>query len=308
VRLTGGAGNRSHGASKISDLSPALIGRRVAKMNGAGNEIVVLDLRGAGVVASAADARAINERPGLAFDQLMVVAEPRSPGAAAYVTIFNNDGSESGACGNGARCVAYQLMEGGEAKVLQMETKAGLLECRRESEFVFRVDMGPARFAWRDIPLREPVADTNAVALDMLPGVPAALGAASVVSMGNPHAVFFVDDVDAYDIHAVGPLLERHPMFPEKANISLAQVLGRDHIRLVVWERGAGATKACGSAACATLVAAARRGLTDRKAQISLPGGDLVIEWRAGDDHVLMTGPVEFEFEKVLAPDLQVAP
>jgi diaminopimelate epimerase len=294
------------GASKIPDLSPALIGRRVAKMNGAGNEIVVLDLRGAGVAASADDARAIHQRPGLAFDQLMVVADPRNSDADAYVTIFNNDGSESGACGNGARCVAYRLMQNG-AQVLQMETKAGLLECRRESECVFRVDMGPPRLSWREIPLREAVADTNAVALDTPAGVPAALGAASVVSMGNPHAVFFVDDVGAYDIHAVGPLLERHQMFPEKANVSLAQVLGRDHIRLVVWERGAGATKACGSAACATLVAAVRRGLTDSKARISLPGGDLVIEWRAGDDHVLMTGPVELEFEAILAPDLQGA-
>jgi diaminopimelate epimerase len=291
----------------ISNLSPALIGRAVAKMNGAGNEIVVLDLRGAGIAASGEDARAIHQRSGLAFDQLMVVADPRSPGADAYVTIFNNDGSESGACGNGARCVAYRLMEGGEAKALQMETKAGLLECRRESEFVFRVDMGPPRLSWREIPLREEVADTKAVALDLPAGVPATLGPASVVSMGNPHAVFFIDKVASYDIRAIGPLLERHPIFPEKANISLAQVLGRDLVRLVVWERGVGATKACGSAACATLVAAARRGLTDRKATISLPGGDLVIEWRAGDEHVLMTGPVELEFETVLAPDLQGA-
>jgi diaminopimelate epimerase len=188
-----------------------------------------------------------------------------------------------------------------------METKAGLLECRRESEFVFRVDMGPPRLSWRDIPLREAVADTNAVALEMPAGVSATLGAASVVNMGNPHAVFFVDDVEKYDIHIIGPLFERHPIFPEKANISIAQILDRDHIRLIVWERGAGATKACGSAACATLVAASRKGLTDRKAKISLPGGDLVIEWRASDDHVLMTGPVELEFETALAPDLQSA-
>ncbi|HLH51173.1 MAG TPA: diaminopimelate epimerase [Roseiarcus sp.] len=271
-------------------------------MNGAGNEIVVLDLRGAGIAASGDDARAIHRRPGLAFDQLMVVADARRPGADAYVTIFNNDGSESGACGNGARCVAYQLMRGGAGPLLHLETRAGLLECRRESESVFCVDMGPPRFGWRDIPLSEPIADMRAVALKFPAGVPATLDAASLVSMGNPHAVFFVGDAEAYDLHVVGPALETHPLFPEKANISLAQVLGRDHIRLKVWERGAGATKACGSAACATLVAAARRGLADRKARISLPGGDLTIEWRSSDDHVLMTGPVELEFEATLAP------
>jgi len=291
----------------IPDLSPALIGRRVAKMNGAGNEIVVLDLRGVGIAASGDDARAIHQRPGLAFDQLMVVADPRSPSADAYVTIFNNDGSESGACGNGARCVAYQLMRGGARPLLRMETRAGVLECRRESEFVFRVDMGPPRFGWRDIPLSEPVADTKAVALKLPPGVPATLGAASLVSMGNPHAVFFVGDAEAYDLRGVGSALETHPLFPEKANISLAQILGRDHIRLKVWERGAGPTRACGSAACATLVAAARRDFADRKARISLPGGDLTIEWRDSDDHVLMTGPVEMEFETILAPIRQGA-
>ena len=276
-------------------------------MNGAGNEIVVLDLRGADVSASGEDARAIHQTPGLAFDQLMVVAEARHSGVDAFVTIFNNDGSESGACGNGARCVAYQLMRDGRSSVLQMETKAGVLECRRESEFVFRVDMGAPRFGWRDIPLREPVADTDAVALALPIGVPASLRLAAMVSMGNPHAVFFIDDVEAYDLRTVGPALETHPMFPEKANISLARILGRNHIRLRVWERGAGATKACGSAACATLVAAARKGLTDRKAQISLPGGDLTIEWWASDDHVLMTGPVEMEFETTLAPSVEGA-
>ena len=291
----------------IPDLSPALIGRRVAKMNGAGNEIVVLDLRGADLSASGEDARAIHQRSGLAYDQLMVVSDPRSAGADAFLTIFNNDGSESGACGNGARCVAYRLMRGASPNILQMETKAGLLECWRESEFVFRVDMGPPRFGWREIPLRKEVADANAVALDFPPGVPAALGAASVLSMGNPHAVFFVNDVGRFDFETIGPALERHPMFPEKANISLAQMLSRDHIRLRVWERGAGATKACGSAACATLVAAARRGLSERKARISLPGGDLTIEWRDADAHVLMTGAVEMEFEATLEASPQEA-
>src|SRR5581483_9525630 len=201
------------GALSIPVLSPALIGRRVAKMNGAGNEIVVLDLRGAGIAASGDDARAIHRRPGLAFDQLMVVADARRPDADVHVTIFNNDGSESGACGNGARCVAYQLMRGGAGPLLHMVTRAGLLECRRESEFVFCVDMGPPRFGWRDIPLSAPIADTKAVALNLPAGVPATLGPASLVSMGNPHAVFFVGDAATYDLRAVGPALETHPIF-----------------------------------------------------------------------------------------------
>jgi diaminopimelate epimerase len=294
---------------KISAISPALAGRSVAKMNGIGNKIVVLDLRGAGVAASGTDARAIHRQPGLGFDQLMVVADPRRPDADVFVTIFNNDGSESGACGNGARCVAYRLMRESDARILHMETRAGVLECRREGEFVFSVDMGPPRFGWRDIPLRDAVEDTTVVALAPLAGVPAALVSPSFVSMGNPHAIFWVDDVGLYDLKVIGPLLENHPIFAEKANISLAQIVTTDHIRLSVWERGAGLTKACGSAACAALVAAARKGLADRKARISLPGGDLVIDWRGKDDHVLMTGPVELEFEtKLRAAAQQGAP
>ena len=293
---------------QIFELSPELAGRRVAKMNGAGNEIVVLDLRGASIVASGEDARAINALPGLAFDQLMVVADPRRAGADVFVTIFNNDGSESGACGNGARCVAYQLMRDEHVSLLQMETKAGLLECRREGELVFRVDMGPPRLGWRDIPLREPAEDTKAVTLPPIAGVPSTLKTFSAVNMGNPHAVFWVENAAAYDLATIGPAIETHPIFPEKANISLAQILARDHVLLRVWERGAGATRACGSAACATLVAAGRAGLTERKARVSLPGGALVIEWRESDSHVLMTGPVEMEFEATLEALPQGAP
>jgi diaminopimelate epimerase len=292
---------------KILEISPALAGRSVAKMNGIGNEIVVLDLRGAGVAASGEDARAINERAGLAFDQLMVVSDARSKDADVFVTIFNNDGSESGACGNGARCVAYELMRGRDSNLLLLETKAGVLECRRESEFVFRVDMGPPRLGWRDIPLRDPFDDTRSIALPLPAGARDDLGSPSAVSMGNPHVIFWTKDVAAYDLETIGPILEHHPMFPEKANISLAQVIAPDHIRLRVWERGAGATKACGSAACATLVAAARKSLTERKARVSLPGGDLVIDWRESDNHVLMTGPVELEFETTLEARLQGA-
>jgi diaminopimelate epimerase len=187
---------------------------------------------------------------------------------------------------------------------LVLETKAGLLPVERMSDAVFTVDMGAPRLAWDEIPLRDPYPDTRSIAVETrLPEAPE-LRAPSAVGMGNPHAVFWVENAQAYDLAAIGPRLEHDPAFPERANISFAQVLGPEHIVLRVWERGAGATRACGSAACATLVAAARKGLTGRKATVSLPGGDLVIEWRESDDHVLMTGPVELEHEGVFSPAL----
>jgi diaminopimelate epimerase len=277
-----------------------LAGRKVAKMNGAGNEIVVMDLRGAGVAATGQDARAIRRDPRLAFDQLMVVGDPRRSDADAFVTIFNRDGSEAGACGNGARCVAYELMRDRRGEVLRLETREAVLECRRCGEYVFEVDMGRPRFGWRDIPVSSPIADTRRVAIELPAGAPANLGAASLVNMGNPHAIFWVKDVETYNLAAFGPSLETHPMFPDRANISLARVESRGRIRLKVWERGAGLTRACGSAACAVVVAASRLDLTDRRAQVSLPGGDLTIEWRSLDGRVLMTGPVEPEFEATL--------
>ena len=190
----------------------------------------------------------------------------------------------------------------GEA--LLLETKAGLLPCRRVSELDFTVDMGKPRLRWDEIPLRDPFQDTRYIELQIGPIDDPILHSPAVVNMGNPHAIFFVDDVAAYDLGKVGPLLESHPIFPERANISLAQVIAPDHIRLRVWERGAGLTKACGSAACAAVVAAVRKKLAGRNARVTLPGGDLLIEWRERDDHVLMTGPVELEHEGTLAPEL----
>jgi diaminopimelate epimerase len=184
---------------------------------------------------------------------------------------------------------------------LTLETSAGLIACERLGPSTWRVDMGPPRLAWNEIPLARPVADTREVDLP-LDG--ARFGAASVVNMGNPHAVFFVGNVAGIDLQRWGPRYEDHPIFPEKANISFAEVKARDRIALRVWERGVGATLACGSAACATLVSAARLGLTDRAARVNLPGGELVIEWREGDDRVLMTGPVAFEREVVLKAEM----
>ncbi len=271
----------------------------ILRMNGAGNEILVLDLRGRDHVLAAHEARAIAAAPGLRYDQLMAVHDSRDPADDAFVRIYNVDGSLSGACGNGTRCVAWALGREGKER-LSLQTEAGRIATQRESETVFTVDMGRPRLDWRDIPLSLE-ADTAAVTL--APPVAGAPGQFSAVSMGNPHAIFFVADAAAVALEGIGPKIERHPLFPEGANVSFAQVDARDAIRLRVWERGAGATKACGSAACATLVAAARAGLTERRARVALPGGALGIDWRA-DDHVAMTGPVEFEFETRLSAAL----
>ncbi len=275
----------------------ALVGQPFLKMNGAGNEIVVLDLRGKGLAVSPADARAIAREPASRFDQLMVLHDPKTPGTDAFMRIYNTDGSESGACGNGTRCVAWALMRSGGRDALVLETQAGLLPATRAGELVFTVDMGPPRLKWDEIPLAEPFEDTTGIELQVGPIDAPVLHTPSVVNMGNPHAIFWVDDVARHDLSRIGPLLEHHPMFPERANISLAQVTGPDSMILRVWERGAGLTLACGSAACAAAVAAARKGLTGRKVRVSLPGGDLHIHWRESDGHVLMTGPVELEHE-----------
>ena len=267
-------------------------------MNGVGNKILTLDLRGTAVLPTPAEARAIHRAPGLDYDQLMVLSDPNRPGNEAFVRIYNNDGSEAGACGNGTRCVADRLARVSGARAFAVETAAGVIACERLDEWTYRVDMGPPRLTWSEIPLAKPVYDERAVSLK-LPGLPD-YGPASVVNMGNPHAIFWVKDVATIPLEAVGPRFETLPIFPEKANISFAEIVTADRIKLRVWERGVGITLGCGSAACATLVAASRLGLTGRAARIELPGGALTIEWRASDDHVLMTGPVEFEREIAL--------
>ena len=279
----------------------ALAGRPFFKMNGIGNEIIVLDLRATSIGVSPDEARAIHQSPRLAYDQMMVLHDPVTAGTEAFVRILNNDGSESGACGNGTRCVAWVLMQDDPRPVIFVETMAGLLECRRESEWAFTVDMGEPRLLAEEIPLRDTQADTRNVALDF--DVPA-LTHFSAVNMGNPHAIFFVDNVEGYGLDTNGVRLEHHDMFPDRANISLAHIVTRDHIILKVWERGVGLTQACGSAACATAVSAARLGLAGRKARITLPGGDLFTDWRTVDNHVLLRGPVELEFQAQFSPEI----
>jgi diaminopimelate epimerase len=275
------------------------------KMNGLGNEIVVVDLRGDKGPISAAEARAAAQPAGAPYDQLMALHAPRTPGTDGYVRIYNNDGSEAGACGNGMRCVAELVFKETGKRALTFETKAGLLNCwQGDAPLISTVDMGAPRFGWNEIPLAEEFRDTRAIELQIGPIDKPILHSPSAVSMGNPHAIFWVDDVNAYDLGKIGPLLENHPMFPERANISLAHVASREHVIVRTWERGAGLTKACGSAACAAAVAAARLKRTGRKVTVTLPGGDLGIEWRERDDHVLMTGPVEYEFDGRFDPVL----
>ena len=282
----------------------ALANHAFAKMNGIGNEIVVVDLRDKPAKVTAEDARAVASPQGVPYDQLMVLQPPRLEGTEAFIRIYNNDGSEAGACGNGMRCVASLIGKESGKDRLSFEVDGRVLGAWKNADGLFTVDMGAPRFAWNEIPLAEEFRDTRAIELQIGPIDRPVLHSPSVVNMGNPHAIFWVDDVNAYDLHRFGPLLENHPMFPERANITLAQIVSREHIVIRTWERGAGLTKACGSAACAAAVAAARLKRTGRKVRVTLPGGELTIEWRESDDHVLMTGPAEFEFEGKFEPAL----
>src|SRR3954469_4502347 len=275
----------------------ALANRPFVKMNGLGNEIVVVDMRKAPAAISAADARAAAQPNGAPYDQLMALYPPRTAGTDSLIRIYNNDGSEAGACGNGMRCVASLVTQATGKDKLSFEVDGRVLNTWRNPDGLFTVDMGAPRFKWNEIPLAEEFADTRAIELQIGPIDRPILHSPSVVNMGNPHAVFWVEDVATYDLARIGPMLENHPVFPERANITLAAVKTRDHIVMRTWERGAGLTKACGSAACATAVAAARLRRTGRNVLMTLPGGELRIEWRDTDDHVLMTGPVAYEFE-----------
>ena len=297
----------------------ALANHAFSKMNGIGNEIVVVDLRDTKADSksdSKADSKSVSKAlvtpedaravaSAVPYDQLMVLQPPRLEGTEAFIRIYNNDGSEAGACGNGMRCVADIVFKQTGKPALTFETPAGLINCwKGETPLVSTVDMGKPKFGWQDIPLAEEFRDTRYIELQIGPIDAPILHSPSVVSMGNPHAIFWVDDVDAYDLARFGPLLENHPIFPDRANITLAHIVDRDHITIRTWERGAGLTRACGSAACATAVAAARLKRADRVVNVTLPGGDLTIEWRERDDHVLMTGTATFEYEGRFDPAL----
>ncbi len=259
-------------------------------MHGLGNDFVVIDGRDHPMAIDDRAARAIADRhTGVGCDQLIVIEPATASGADAFMRIRNADGGEVAACGNAARCVAALLMAEMGRDSIRIQTLAGVLEAEGLDDERVTVDMGVPAFDWDRIPLAR-AQDT--LRLDLAAGV---LSAPAAVGMGNPHAVFFVDDAEAVNLTELGPVLECDPLFPERANIGVAQLLGDDRLRLRVWERGAGITMACGTGACAAAVAANRRGLAGRLVSVQLDGGALDIEWRA-DDHVMMTGPVAVSF------------
>jgi len=268
------------------------------KMHGLGNDFVVLDARRQRLEIGERQARAIaDRRTGVGCDQLIIVEPPVNGFADAFMRIRNADGGEVEACGNASRCVATMIMSENQSRHAIIETVAGLLDAESAENGLISVDMGRIRFDWRDIPLSKAM-DTKQLELEAGP-----LKNPVAVNIGNPHAVFFVDDAEAVPLEIYGPIVERHALFPEFANVGAAQIISRDHIRLRVWERGVGITRACGTGACAALAAASRRGLTERAAEVALDGGPLRIEWLK-DDHILMTGPVSVSFSGVLDPSL----
>ena len=277
---------------------------RFYKMNGCGNAFVIADARGRGAPLALAPERVqaiADPARGAGCDQVIAL-EDAGPEADVFMRIWNADGSEVAACGNATRCAAWLLMRETGRGAAAIQTSAGLLHASQAQDGQVSVDMGPPRLDWQAIPLAERM-DTRGIDIKVGPIDAPILSLPGAVNMGNPHAVFFVDDIDAVAVETLGPMLEHHPLFPQGANIGFAQVLADDAIRLRVWERGAGLTRACGTGACAALVACARRRLAGRKARLILDGGTLIIEWRERDDHVIMTGPVELEHEDEL-PEL----
>jgi diaminopimelate epimerase len=283
----GGVGQRLNGRH----ISRGMANIPFRKMHGLGNDFVVLDGRDRKLALDAPAAQALADRhTGIGCDQVIVIETPRDPAANAALRIYNPDGSEAEACGNATRCLALLLSPQSEYRHLRFETLAGLLDAEMLTDGRIAVDMGPARTAWHEIPLARPM-DTDHVNLRLGP-----LAEPVCTNLGNPHATFFVEDVAAIDLAALGPVLEHDELFPQRANVGVASVADPRHIRLRVWERGAGLTRACGSGACAALVAAHRRGLAERRAEVRLDGGVLDVRWRE-DGHVIMTGPAALSFE-----------
>ncbi len=261
------------------------------KMHGLGNDFVVFDARRYGLALDAAAARAVADRRfGVGCDQVIVIGAGRD-GIDAALRIHNADGGEVESCGNAVRCVARLLMEEKDRDRVVIDTAGGELVCIDAGRDAVTVDMGTPRLAWDDIPLARPE-DTNRFAIN----VDGASHIASAVNVGNPHCVLFVDDAEAAPVAALGARIESHPLFPNRVNVEFVRVLDPAHLRMRVWERGAGITSACGTGACAATVAAHRRGFAQRKVEVLLDGGALGIEWRAGDGHVLMTGPATLAF------------
>jgi diaminopimelate epimerase len=266
------------------------------KMHGLGNDFIVFDERSGTLGLTAADAIGLADRhTGIGADTIALIGNPRHPDNDASVQFINADGGEISTCGNASRCIAMLLFAETGRDAVRIETNAGVLNAWADGDLI-AVDMGQPRLAWNEIPV---AAETDTLSLPATGSLTGAVG----VNMGNPHAVFFVPDAEAVDVAGLGPVIEIDPLFPERTNVEFATVQSTDRIRMRVWERGTGITQACGSGACATLVAAARRGLTGRKAVLAMDGGELTIEWR-GDDHVIMTGPAVLAFTGVVDENL----
>ncbi|MDO9076904.1 MAG: diaminopimelate epimerase [Brevundimonas sp.] len=274
--------------------------RPFVKMNGAGNDFVVVNALETPFAPTADQARAIADRKtGQGCDQLIAL-EP-SETADAFMRVWNADGGVVETCGNALRCVGWMLLQSTGKDEVSIDTLGGLTTARRALDGRVTVDMGAPRLDWEQIPLDEAM-DTRGIELQVGPIDDPVLHTPGAVSMGNPHVVFFMDHTpDDGFVRGTGSLIEHHPRFPEGVNVGFAHVLAPDRIRLRVWERGAGLTKACGTGACAALVAASRRGLTGRTARVGVDGGELLIEWDEATDHVFMTGPVEVERTGTLA-------
>lgn len=271
-----------------------------AKMNGAGNKIIVADTRRSDRKVSPQAAIQLAGAPETAFDQLMEISEDRR--GQIKLNIFNSDGTMAEDCGNGTRCVAHWIGEREGQSKFEFVTQGGQRPAWFDDDNLIRVDMGQPRFGWQDIPLAEPFEDTRGIELQIGPIDNPVLHTPSVASMGNPHCVFFVEeDPMSYALERFGPLLENHPIFPNRCNIHLAQIIDKQTIKMRAWERGAGLTLACGSGACAVVACAVRKGLSLRDVNVQQPGGELQISWD-GRDHIIMTGPAEFEFAGLIDP------
>lgn len=281
----------------------SLANHNYIKMNGLGNAFVILDLRDDPVRIDEETARKLaNPKTGPGCDQVITI-ENRKGYDGVFMGVWNADGVEVSACGNASRCIGWLLMKETSEDEASFFTGGGELHAMRVGETRVAVDMGEPKFHWREIPLAEQMDDTRFVDVKLGPIDDPVLWGPSAVNVGNPHCIFFVEDAEAQALDRFGPMIEHHPLFPERVNVSVAQVTSKHGIRLRVWERGVGITKACGTAACAALVAAHRRRLTARKAIVTLDGGDLAVEWREEDNRIIMTGAVEFEGEGRLPED-----
>lgn len=269
------------------------------KMNGLGNDFAVLDARAGALGLTGGQVLWLGDRAGPVGCDQVIVMEP-SKRADVFMRIYNSDGGEVEACGNAARCVGAVMAQELGRESVAIETSVDLLNATRNPDGSVTVESMAPRFDWQDIPLSRAQEDTVAIDLEIRPEQGPPLSKPSAVNVGNPHCIFWVEDADAYDLAAIGPTLETDPLFPERANISLAQLIAPEALKLLVWERGAGLTQACGTAACAAAVAAHRKGLTGRNVTVHLPGGALEIEWRESDGHILMTGPAALDYEAAL--------